>query len=107
LDEHLIQSRGGIPIDITQVIAERVLPVVGELNAAAALKRPLLALHLSGKRPSRGQRKHLQLFQKSCIKDRALLRHGSSSRSPSSSRSSISSECFPGWNLLRRFCFRT
>ena len=52
-----------VPVEVAEVVAGRVLAMVGELDAAAELHRPPLGQQLAAEDPPRDQREVLQLLQ--------------------------------------------
>jgi len=60
LQQQITKPRVNLPIDITYVIARRILAMIGKLDSAAQLPRPPLGQKLPAKNSPRNQR---QVFQ--------------------------------------------
>ena len=52
-----------VPVEVPEVVAGRVLAVVGELDPAAELHRPPLGQELAAEDPPRDEREVFQLLQ--------------------------------------------
>ncbi len=78
LDEEPFEAGVGIPVELAQVVARGVVPVVGELDALPAADAAALALHAAGGQPPRGELDLLEAAQEGLVEERGALgcRHG-------------------------------
>ena len=63
LEQELVVPGEHVPVEVAEIVAGRVLAVVGELDAAAELHRPPLGQQLAAEDPPRHQREVFQLLQ--------------------------------------------
>src|SRR4029078_6314576 len=70
-----IGARVETPVDRPRIVAERVAPVVGELEAGAASWREMDALSLAEEPPPRAQSQRLELVQE-VLRERRRGAHG-------------------------------
>jgi hypothetical protein len=69
-EEHALQTRVRLPVHVAQIVAGRVFPIIGELDARSAFGGALFALHSAGKRPVGHDRQPVQFLQKLGIQQR-------------------------------------
>jgi hypothetical protein len=74
LDEQLLEPGVEVPIERTQVVAEAVVAIVGELHRLATLDAAPGALHAAVDGLAREQRQALELAQESLVEDRRVDR---------------------------------
>ncbi len=63
LEQELAVPGEDVPVEVAEVVAGRVLAMVGELDPAAKLHRAALGQKLAAKDPPRDQREVFQLLQ--------------------------------------------
>src|SRR5882672_26838 len=73
LEEEAVESAVDVPVDVAQVVALRIVAVVGEFRARAAPFRPLLALGAPGKKPAHDQLEMVELRDQRSVEERAFL----------------------------------
>ncbi len=69
LQQQLVVAGVEVPVEVAEVVAGRVLAVVGELDAAAQLHRPPLGQERAAKHPPRDQRQVFELLQEVGIEE--------------------------------------
>ena len=69
LDEQLLQTGIDVPVELAEVVAERVVAVVGELDRLAALDAPAAALEAAPDRRAHQQEQPLELAQERLVED--------------------------------------
>src|SRR5262245_19029060 len=74
LDVQAIRAGVDIPVDVPQIVADAVGPVVGELDALTLARAPALALHMTAEDAAGGQGQALELRQE--IGTEELLANG-------------------------------
>src|SRR5688500_17410763 len=74
LYEGLFEAGVDIPVKLAQIVAARIIAIVGELNRGAALDRAALAFHHARTNLMGYQGKLLQLAERGFVKQ-ALSRH--------------------------------
>ena len=72
LDEQLLEAGVDVPVELAEVVAERVVAVVGELHRLAALHAPSAALEAAADRRSHQQQQALELAQERLVEDRRV-----------------------------------
>ena len=69
LDEQLLEAGVDVPVELAQVVAERVVAVVGELDRLAPLDAAPTALETAADRGAHEQEKALELPQEGLVED--------------------------------------
>ena len=72
LDEQLLEAGVDVPVELAQVVAERVVAVVGELDRLAALDAPAAALEPAADGRAHQQEQALELAQERLVEDRRV-----------------------------------
>jgi hypothetical protein len=72
LDEELLEPRVHVPVELAEVVPERVIAVVGELDALAALDAAPPALQAAPDRRAQQQQEALELTQEALVEDRRV-----------------------------------
>ena len=69
LDEEPLESGVDVPVELAQVVAERVFAVIGELDRLATLDAPAAALEPAADRRAHDQQQPLELAQERLVED--------------------------------------
>src|SRR5207302_1654743 len=73
----------GLPVDVTEIVAARVLPVVGELDPASLLGRPPVGAVPPGELAARDDLKVFQLLEEFVLETERHDAQGVTGRCPS------------------------
>ncbi len=69
LDEELLETGVDVPVERAQVVAQRVVAIVGELDRDAALGAPADALHAASHGLARDEHQAFELAQERFVED--------------------------------------
>ena len=62
--QQFVQTGIDVPVEISEIVARSVVPMIGELDPAAQLHRPALSHQLAAEDPPRDKRQVLKFLQK-------------------------------------------